>query len=62
MSFDQVMEAILELSHIHGVYGRLYESIQNLSDEEFAYFRADIEGQKFEDILDVILYFDDYID
>ena len=55
------MVAIRDLAKSQGFYGRLYYSFMELeqnSPEEFAYFKADIEGQNFIDVIDIINYFE----
>ena len=61
MTFEQVMAAIRDLAKSQGFYGRLYYSIMELeqnNSEEFAYFKADIEGQHFTDIVEILDYFE----
>lgn len=61
MSFDEVMDVIRSLARSQGSYGRLYYSILEMkknNPDEYAYFKADIEGQEFTDIVDVIMYFE----
>lgn len=55
------MAAIRDLAKSQGFYGRLYYSIMEMEQtnpEEFAYFKADIEGQDFIDVIDIINYFE----
>lgn len=61
MSFDEVMDVIRSLARSQGSYGRLYYSILEMkknNPEEYAYFKDDIAGQMFTDIIDVIMYFE----
>lgn len=61
MSFDEVMDVIRSLARSQGSYGRLYYSILEMkkdNPEEYAYFKEDIAGQMFTDIIDVIMYFE----
>lgn len=61
MSFDEVMDVIRSLARSQGSYGRLYYSILEMkknNPDEYAYFKADIAGQGFTDIVDVIMYFE----
>lgn len=61
MTFEQVMGVIKELAKSQGFYGRIYYSIMELEQtnpDEFAYFREDIEGQHFTDVIDIINYFE----
>lgn len=61
MTFEQVIATIRDLAKSQGFYGRLYYSIMELEQNnpnEFAYFKADIEGQDFIDVIDIINYFE----
>ena len=61
MTFEQVMMAIRDLAESQVFYQRLYYSIKEMEQnhpEEFAYFKADIEGQHVTDVVDMILYFE----
>lgn len=61
MTFEQVMNVIYDLAQTRDFYRHYYYSIKDMeqnSPEEFAYFKADMEGQQFTDITDIINYFE----
>lgn len=55
------MNVIYDLAESQVFYKLLYYSIKEMEQtnpEEFAYFKADIEGQDFIDVIDIINYFE----
>lgn len=58
MSFEQILETIYELGKRRGFYARLYEVIGQLNEDEYNTLRADLEGQGFESLIDIIEYFE----
>lgn len=61
MKMNLILEAIRTLSHSQGFYGRLYRSIMELKKHDadaYDEFVEQLEAQEFEDVLDVVLYFE----
>ena len=61
MSREQIMLVIRRLASSQGFYGRLLHNIQELQKndpEEADRVFSVLEAQKFNDVLDVILYFE----
>ena len=61
MSREQIMLVIRRLASSQGFYGRLLHNIQELQTndpEEADRVFSVLEAQKFNDVLDVILYFE----
>ena len=61
MSREQIMLVIRRLASSQGFYGRLLHNIQELQKndpEEADKVFSVLEAQKFNDVLDVILYFE----
>jgi len=57
-NMDMIMDTIRELSKSQGFYGRLYNAICELDDEQYAELKQELESQNFKSKLDVILYFE----
>lgn len=56
-----VIELVEQLSHSQGYYGRLLDRIlylQEFEPETFREFKEVIEEQKFQDPVDVVLFFE----
>ena len=61
MKREQIMQVIRSLAKSQGFYGRLLRDIQELQKndpEEADRLLSMLEAQKFNDALDVILYFE----
>ena len=61
LTFNDVLNLILELSYSQGFYGRLYRNIIDCKQnepEKYAEFTEIINKQKFVDYLDVVLFFE----
>ena len=61
MDINEIMEAILGLAQSQGFYGRLYNDLVEIRDNnEQAWIQVveELEGQHFKDILDMVLYFE----
>ena len=61
MDREQIMQVIRNLAKSQGFYGRLLHDIQELQKndhEEADRLLSVLEAQKFNDALDVILYFE----
>ena len=57
----QIIDVIQTLSHSQGFYGRLLEQILVLKEnepEKFEELKDILEGQNFQDSLDVVMYFE----
>ena len=58
MKFEEIMQVIKELSNSQGFYGRLYNGIMTLDDEDLETTKQELERQNFKDVIDIILYFE----
>lgn len=61
MKMDNILEAIWGLAHSQGFYGRLYEAIMELKEEDpegYEEYKNTLEEQNFKDVLDMVLYFE----
>ena len=61
MNINEIMEIILGLTHSQGFYGRLYNELVEIRDnDEEAWVEVveELEGQNFKEPLDLILYFE----
>jgi hypothetical protein len=61
MDINEIMEIILGLAHSQGFYGRLYNELVEIRDnDEEAWVEVveELEGQNFKEPLDLILYFE----
>lgn len=58
MTIAQVLLAILELSRSQGFYGRLYDWILSLTPEQYLVFTAEMEEENFNNVMDIIFYFE----
>lgn len=61
MNINEIMEIILGLAHSQGFYGRLYNELVEIRDnDEEAWVEVveELEGQNFKEPLDLILYFE----
>lgn len=47
---------IVDFMHSQGFYGRLYESVNGLTDEAYTDLYDTLEQQAFKDALDVVLW------
>lgn len=57
MSFEMLLQEIESLGASQGMYGRLYNEIMCLDDDEYEML-ANEWNNKFNDIVDFILYFE----
>lgn len=61
MDINEIMKAILGLAHSQGFYGRLYNNLVEIRDnDEEAWVEVveELEGKHFKDLLDLVLYFE----
>lgn len=59
MNREQIMEAIRQLAHSQGSYGRFYCALCRLRDDEpekFDKCMAVLEEQNFKDAVDLVMY------
>ena len=61
MKMDDIMQAILMLAQSQGFYGRLYNALcllKSQQPQQFEQLTAELEQQKFTDVVDMVLYFE----
>ena len=61
MNIKQIIAAIKDLAASQGFYSRLYNAIKELQatePEQFERLAAELEAQKFNDVVDMVLYFE----
>lgn len=61
MDINEIMDAILDLARSQGFYGRLYNYLVDIRDnDEDTWVKVvdELENQKFPTVLDMILYFE----
>lgn len=61
MDINEIMEIILGLARSQGFYGRLYNELVEIRDndeEAWTEVVEELEGQNFKEPLDLILYFE----
>lgn len=61
MDIEQIMAAIRSLAQSQGYYGRLYNELQNLQTndpDKWEEVKNTLEGQHFNDTLDMVMYFE----
>lgn len=58
MNADKIMEAIRTLAQSQGFYGRLLESLMELSTQDFNAVMDELEAQHFSDVVDLVLFFE----
>lgn len=61
MDIEQIMAAIRSLAGSQGYYGRLYNELlemQTNDPEKWEEVKNTLEGQHFNDTLDMVLYFE----
>lgn len=61
MKINDIMHAIQSLAHSQGFYGRLYRELQNIQETAPELWKEvvdELEGQKFRDTVDMVLYFE----
>lgn len=56
MKREEIIKHIENLSHSQGCYGRLLESINEISEEDRNEFFEDLEKQNFTSVVDLVLY------
>lgn len=56
MTFDEIKDLIITLSHSQGFYGRLLESINELEEDKLEELKKLWESKKFTDDIDFIMY------
>ena len=54
----EIMEVIISLSHSQGLYCRIRESIEEMSEEDRDRFLDHLQAQHFKDSVDLVLYFE----
>lgn len=57
MNRSQIMSVITSLSH-QGLYGRILDGINELSENEREAFLEELEEQNFSDSVDLVMYFE----
>lgn len=58
MTFKKALEVVRELSSSQGFYGRLLQSMEDMTEEEKAKLEQDLEHNKVKDTMDLIFYFE----
>ena len=61
MKINDIMHTIQSLAHSQGFYGRLYRELQNIQETAPELWKEvvdELEGQKFRDTVDMVLYFE----
>ena len=61
MKREEILNAIKSLAKSQGFYGRLYERIMEVkeeNEENFNEFMLQLENEKFSDTLDLVMYFE----
>lgn len=61
MKMKQILLEIRNLSYSQGFYGRLLRSLLELKDndpDEYEEVKNQLEGQNFQDVVDMVLYFE----
>ena len=61
MKREEILNAIKSLAKSQGFYGRLYERIMEIkeeNEENFNEFMLQLENEKFADTLDLVMYFE----
>ena len=58
MDRHEIEQALIQLSHAQGFYGRILNEIGNLPDHMREEFWGGLESRRFNDIIDVIMYFE----
>ena len=58
MSYEEFLKNIETLSLSQGYYGRLLRQLEDLDDEELEKVKTKIESQHFNDMLDIVMYFE----
>ena len=61
MTMSEILNAIYDLSQSQGFYGRLLRDLIKMKKNNpasYEAFKQELEAQKFSDIIDIILYFE----
>lgn len=61
MTKQDILDAIKDLSHSQGLYSRLYQSLNELAEndpEQYDSFMEHLQQQHFKDPVDMVLYFE----
>ena len=58
MKRDEIMATIRSLARSRGFYGRLLNTIEDLSADRYEKVMEELERQNFSDPVDVVLYFE----
>lgn len=61
MNIEQILDAIQGLAYSQGFYGRLYEHliyVKNNEPEQWKGIVKELESNHFKDTLDMVLYFE----
>lgn len=56
MKIKEILEAIKMLANSQGSYGRFYESLMNLTDQQRYKVLQVLENQNFKDTIDLIMF------
>lgn len=58
MDRHEIEQALIQLSHSKGLYGRILNEIGNLPDHMREEFWAKMESKGFEHIFDIVMFFE----
>ena len=61
MKIEQILNAIQQLSYSQGFYGRLYQSLMEVKENDpdrFDEIAEELESQHFKDVVDMVMYFE----
>ena len=58
-SVSLFIDTVWALKDVQGFYGRVYNAINDMSDEQLWELQKELEKQKFKDRFDVILWLED---
>lgn len=58
MDRHEIEQALIQLSHAQGFYGRVLNEIGNLPDHMREEFWKGLESKRFNDIFDIVMYFE----
>ena len=58
MKREQILQTIRSLARSQGFYGRLLEELKQMSASEFDMYMEILEARKFNDEVDLVLFFE----
>lgn len=58
MDRHEIEQALIQLSHAQGFYGRVLNEIGNLPDHKREEFWRMMESKGFKDVIDIIMFFE----